>query len=67
VGETGGVVHHGTYEEDSPVTGEAPRSRCTGGGFKPPMAAVFKRDGGERNGKRQGETLSGVDRRVERE
>ena len=32
----------------------------TGGGFKPPTAAVLKRHGGERvPGKRQGETLSG--------
>ncbi len=31
------------------------------------MAAAFKRGGGERDGKKQGETLSGVDRGVERE
>ena len=36
------------------VMGEAPRSRRTGGGFKPPTAAAFKRGGGERAGKRQG-------------
>ena len=46
--------------------GLAPRSRCAGGGFKPPTAAVFKRHGGERVGKRRGRTLSGKDRGVER-
>ena len=46
--------------------GEAPRGRRAGGGFKPPTAAAFKRGGGERVGKRPGETRLGRDRGVER-
>ena len=46
--------------------GKAPRSRRTGGGFKPPTAAAFKRGGGARAGKRPGKTRSGTDRGVER-
>ena len=34
----------------------APRSRLSGGGFKPPPAAVVKSHGGERRGKRHGVT-----------
>ena len=45
---------------------QALRSRCAGGGFKPPTAAAFKRRGGERAGKRQDLILSGMDRGVER-
>ena len=68
------VCHDGTPEDGvlraamlHKRWGWAPRSRRTGGGFKPPTAAAFKRGGGARAGKRQGETLSGEDQGDERE
>ena len=68
------VRHEGAREsEGSPCSmlykrwGLAPRSRRAGGGFKPPTAAAFKRRGGERVGNRQGRSLSGEGRGVERE